>query len=135
MKISLSILEYEPELFKNIEKIKETSEFFQIIKLVETGMISHVHIDVMRPPMIEAKTAFHIDLIKKIYIYLHKKINLVMHLMVPQPLVIIQKINKFISKPKRDKVSIIIQVESSITSYHLFVSGEQKQYHKAGLER
>jgi pentose-5-phosphate-3-epimerase len=112
MQISLSILEYEPELLKNIKKIKETSEFSQITNLIDTEKISHVHIDVMRPPTIEDKNAFNIDLVKKIYLFLHKKISLAIHLMVPQPISIIHKINKFILKQKRLKISIIIQIES-----------------------
>jgi len=66
----------------------------------------------MRPPLIPGRTAFSIELIKKLYYALSQRISLAIHLMVPDPMLIIDKMNKFISRRKRAKVYVIIQRES-----------------------
>jgi len=108
MLISLSILEYESELSRNIDSLA----FLQILRLVETKKIHWIHIDVMRPPLIPNRTAFSIDLIKKLYHALSPRIPLAIHLMVPDPILIIDKMNKFVSRDERAKIFVIIQRES-----------------------
>jgi len=112
MLISLSILEYEPELSKHINNLSESLAFLQILQLVGTKRIHCLHIDVMRPPLIPDRTAFSIELIKELYHALSQKIPLAIHLMVPDPILIIDKIGKFISRRERANTSIIVQRES-----------------------
>ncbi|MBS7606417.1 MAG: hypothetical protein QW502_00025 [Candidatus Bathyarchaeia archaeon] len=112
MLISLSILEYESELSSNIDKLEDTEAFAKIVSLVRTGKLNSIHIDVMRPPMIPGESRFPIGLIKKLYEKLHGKIALTIHLMVDDPLNIINEINKFIVDENRANTMIILQVES-----------------------
>ncbi len=112
MLISLSILEYEPELSKNINSLENTKAFLEIMKLIETGEIHDIHIDVMRPPMIPNKNKFSIPLIRKLYEELCGKIPITLHLMVNDPFEIVNEANKFIEGKNRTEVTIIIQVES-----------------------
>jgi len=112
MLISLSILEYEPDLSNQVENIAESGALSKIVRLIQTGRIHRVHIDVMRPPVIPDKTKFSIDLMKQLYERLHRKIALEIHLMVKEPFQIIGKVNKFIPKQERAKTVIIIQRES-----------------------
>jgi len=112
MLISLSILEYEPNLSENINNLEKSEDFMNILRLVQTGKISFVHIDVMRPPMIPGKIKFPISLVRRLYEKLHDKVSLVMHLMVDDPLGMITKINEFISKEDRIRTTIILQVEA-----------------------
>lgn len=112
MLISLSILEYEPELSSNINKLEDTEAFAKIISLVQTGKLNSIHIDVMRPPMIPGRSRFPLGLIEKLYEKLHEKISLTIHLMVNDPLSIIEEINKFIVDENKANIIIIVQVES-----------------------
>jgi len=112
MLISLSILEYEPNLSENINNLEKSEDFMNILRLVQTGKISFVHIDVMRPPMIPGKIKFPISLVRRLYEKLHDKVSLVMHLMVDDPLGMITKINEFISREDRIRTTIILQVEA-----------------------
>lgn len=112
MLISLSILEYEPELSENMGEIKKTKAFNNIVKIVQTGKINSVHIDVMRPPMIPGKESFPVNLIKILFEELHRKIPLTIHLMVSDPIKMVEEINGFIPEEERRKTTIILQVES-----------------------
>lgn len=112
MLISLSILEYEPELSNNIDKLEYTEAFAKIVSLVQTEKLNSIHIDVMRPPMIPGKSRFPIGLIEKLYEKLHGKISLTIHLMVNDPLSIVEEINRFISDENRAEIIVILQVES-----------------------
>jgi len=112
MLISLSILEYERELLHHLDDLTRSKAFSQIIRLIQTGKIHAVHVDVMRPPMIPDKTTFPVDLIEKVYGELHERIPLVVHLMVEEPFLIVSKINEFADEKERRKMTIIIQVES-----------------------
>lgn len=112
MLISLSILEYEPELSRNIDGLKGSKAFSEIVKLVESGEIYDVHIDVMRPPMIPNKSKFSIPLIRKLYEELCGKIPITLHLMVNDPFEILNEVNKFIEENRRSEITVIIQVES-----------------------
>ncbi|HIE18403.1 TPA: hypothetical protein EYP75_01615 [Candidatus Bathyarchaeota archaeon] len=112
MFISLSILEYEQILSENIDILPKSPIFIQILKLIETGKISFIHIDVMRPPLIPNRITFPIKLIEKLYKMLHEKISLSFHLMVPDPILIVNKINRFIPKEDRAKTLVTIQRES-----------------------
>ena len=112
MLISLSILEYESELSENINSLENSRAFSEIMKLIETGEIHDVHIDVMRPPMIPNKSRFSIPLIRKLYEKLRGKIPITLHLMVSDPFEVINEVNKFIEEEDRAKITIIIQVES-----------------------
>ncbi|MEM1515718.1 MAG: hypothetical protein QXT26_07605 [Thermoproteota archaeon] len=110
--ISLSILEYEPELSKNINNLRESRAFINIIRLLKTGLISGVHIDVMRPPLIPNKSKFSVELIRRLYEELVGKTYLNIHLMTGNPLGIIKDINRFMTSDDRARITIIIQVES-----------------------
>jgi len=112
MKISLSILEYEPDLSRHTDNLAESEALSHIVQLTETGKIHRVHIDVMRPPMIPNRSAFSIELIQRLYEFLHSRIRLTAHLMVPDPFPIIEKMDKFIAEEKRRETVIIIQRES-----------------------
>ena len=112
MLISLSILEYESELPKHINDLSESLAFLQILQLAGTKRIHCLHIDVMRPPLIPDRTAFSIELIKELYHALSQKIPLAIHLMVLDPILIIDEIGKFISRRERANTSVIIQRES-----------------------
>ncbi|MBS7605839.1 MAG: hypothetical protein QXR62_00300 [Candidatus Bathyarchaeia archaeon] len=112
MSISLSILEYEPELSRRIDSLRESQAFTNIMKLIKTRRIDSIHIDAMRPPLIPDKTRFSIDLIRRLYEELKEEIPLNMHLMVSNPLEIIEDMNKFIKGENRGKVAVIVQVEA-----------------------
>jgi len=112
MAISLSILDYESDLSDHADNLAKSEALSKIEKLIQTGKIHRVHIDVMRPPMIPHKTAFSIELIRQLYEKLHEKILLAVHLMVNDPFPIIEKINEFIPKDERPETLIIIQRES-----------------------
>jgi len=112
MLIALSVLDYEPDLSNHIDNIAESESLSQIIRLIRTGKIHNVHIDVMRPPMIPHETKFSVKLIKRLYEELHKKIPLALHLMVKDPFPIIDEISRLIPKEDRAQTVIIIQVES-----------------------
>ena len=111
--ISLSILKYEPDL--HIDRIEDSKALSQILKLIQTGKVHDVHIDVMRLPMIPNQTRFPIPLIKNLYEALNTKILLVLHLMVKDPFPIIKQINKFVPFEKRGNMTIIMQLESFST--------------------
>ncbi|MEM2028663.1 MAG: hypothetical protein QXS05_04710, partial [Candidatus Bathyarchaeia archaeon] len=112
MLISLSILEYEPELSEKMSDLEKTKAFNSVMRLIKTGKIDSVHIDVMRPPMIPGKERFPVGLIRRLYEELHKEIPLVIHLMVSDPIRMVEEINGFIPEGKRGKITIILQVES-----------------------
>jgi len=112
MLISLSILEYESELSKRIDALSESSAFLRILELIRTKGIYCIHIDVMRPPLIPDRTAFSIELIKKLCYALRGRISLAIHLMVPDPILIIDDIDKFTSREERAEICVIIQRES-----------------------
>ncbi len=112
MLISLSILEYEPELSANMNSLEKSEGFSKMMRLVQTGRLHDIHIDVMRPPLIPNKSKFSISLIRKLYESLHEKIALTIHLMVPNPLEVTKKINEFIEEKDRKKITLIVQVES-----------------------
>jgi len=110
--ISLSILEYEDELSRDINNIEESRAFINIISLAKTGKIYSVHIDVMRPPMIPDKSKFPLSLIRKLYEKLIRRIRLDIHLMVDKPINLLEEINKFIARSDRANITTIVQVES-----------------------
>jgi ribulose-phosphate 3-epimerase len=110
--ISLSILEYEDELSRDVNNIEESRAFINIISLANTGKIYSVHIDVMRPPMIPDKSKFPLSLIRKLYEKLIGRIRLDIHLMVDKPINLLEEINKFIARGDRANITVIVQVES-----------------------
>lgn len=112
MSISLSILEYEPELSRRIDSLRESQAFINIMRLIKTGRIDSIHIDIMRPPLIPDKTKFSIDLVRRLYEELKEEIPLNMHLMTSDPFVIIGDMNRFIESEDREKVAVIVQVEA-----------------------
>ncbi|MBS7648101.1 MAG: hypothetical protein QXK89_01280 [Candidatus Bathyarchaeia archaeon] len=113
--ISLSILEYEPELSEKMDRLESSEAFMKIVKLIQTGKIRDVHVDVMRPPMIPGKNKFSTSLIKKLYEKLSDKVALTIHLMVSYPFEIIEEINRFIEPIDRAKITLILQVESFVS--------------------
>jgi len=136
MLISLSILEYEPELSKHINDLSESSAFLQILQLVGTKRVHSLHVDVMRPPLIPDRTTFSTDLIKELYHALSQKIPLAIHLIVPDPILIIDKIGKFISRGERANTSIIVQRESFDSeneTLKAFDLVREKGYGKVGI--
>ncbi|MCW4019955.1 MAG: hypothetical protein NWF14_01815 [Candidatus Bathyarchaeota archaeon] len=112
MMISLSILEYEPDLSEHADNLAESKALPQIDGLIRSGKIHRVHIDVMRPPMIPGKTKFSVELIRRLYEALHNRTLLAAHLMVPDPFPIVERINAFMPKEERLELLIIIQRES-----------------------
>ena len=112
MLISLSILEYEQDLSSNLGNLQRSQSFLQILKLIETEKLYCVHVDVMRPPLIPDRTAFSIRLIEELYHTLSGRIPLAIHLMVPDPLEIINKTSRFVPKKERLETLVIIQRES-----------------------
>jgi len=112
MMISLSILEYEPELSSRLDNISESRALSEIMGLIHSRKLYGIHIDVMRPPMIPDKTRFSIELIRQLYLRLHDETVLEIHLMVPDPRPLIREINRFVKKEERAKTPIIIQRES-----------------------
>ena len=112
MLVSLSILDYEPELASNIDGISECGAMKTILSLMKTGKINRVHIDVMRPPMIPKRTAFRTDLIRAVCESLRGKILLGAHLMVGDPYPIIEQLNAFVPRSERADFEIFIQRES-----------------------
>jgi pentose-5-phosphate-3-epimerase len=115
MLISLSILEYEPELSNYVNNITEAGSLSKILKIIDTGKIHRIHVDVMRPPMIPNEYTFPKKLIKMLYKELNKKVLLAFHLMVKDPFFIIKGINELIPQSKRTKTLVIIQRESYIS--------------------
>jgi len=112
MLISLSILDYEPELAAHLDNISESKSMITILGLIQTGKIQRVHIDVMKPPMIPKKTAFKIDLLHALYQSLKDNIPLASHLMVDDPYAIIEEMNMFILRKERSNFEIFVQRES-----------------------
>jgi len=105
-------LEYESELSGNIDKLESSKAFLSIMRLLETGKIHGIHIDVMRPPMIPDKSTFSINLIERLYEKLHDKTSFTIHLMVDNPLQVLREINKFVRNEDRANMTIVVQVES-----------------------
>ena len=112
MLISLSLLEYEPVLAKHVDDLAGSECLSKIIRLVQTGKIHRAHVDVMRPPMIPDTSNFSKDLMHRLYVELHEKVQLAYHLMVKEPSPLIEEINGFVPKEERAKTLIIIQRES-----------------------
>jgi len=104
--------------------------------MIGTKRIHCLHIDVMRPPLIPDRTAFSIELIKELYHALSQKIPLAIHLMVPNPLLIIDEIGRFISRRERANTSIILQRESfdsEIETLKAIGLVREKGYSKVGI--
>jgi len=112
MQISLSILEYESELSEQLSYLREPRALSEILRIIHSGKIYSVHIDIMRPPLIPDKTRFSVGLIRWLYSKLHDKIVLEIHLMTENPLSLIEEINEFIEEKERDKVVMILQREA-----------------------
>lgn len=112
MLISLSILEYEPDLLENVERLERSEAFAKIMRLIETGGVGCIHIDLMRPPMIPSRSKFPTELIRELYARLIKRICLSIHLMTNEPLKILEEMNDFIARVDRQKITVIIQVEA-----------------------
>ena len=112
MFISLSILEYEQNLSEHIDVLPKSPIFLQILRLIGTRKIRFVHVDVMRPPLIPNRVTFPIKLIEKLYEALHERIPLSIHLMVSDPISIVDEIGRFIPREDRAINQIIIQRES-----------------------
>jgi len=109
--ISLSILEYEESLLKNMDNLVNSRAFLSILKILRSKKVHCIHIDVMRPPMVP-KIKFPLALIKKLYEMLHDKVVLSIHLMTEDPLKIVEELNEFIPENKRDNIAVIVQVEA-----------------------
>ncbi len=112
MLVSLSILDYEQDLVANSSDVSKSKSMPLILDLIQTGIISRIHIDVMKPPMIPHRTAFPIELIKSLYKSLSDKIPLAAHLMVDNPYLFIEGICSFVPREKRETFEIFIQRES-----------------------
>ncbi|MEM2146299.1 MAG: hypothetical protein QW279_13125 [Candidatus Jordarchaeaceae archaeon] len=112
MLISLSILDYEPDLAAHLNNISESRSMSSISSLIETKTIERVHVDVMKPPMIPDKTTFPINLLRAVYENLKCSIPLAAHLMVNNPYPLIDDICSFMPKKERDDFVVFIQRES-----------------------
>jgi len=108
MPISVSILEYEQTLYENIDDISISPVFGHIIKMINTGKMGSIHLDIMRPPLIPNRIVFPIKLVEKICEKLRRRIPLSFHLMVPDPVIIIDEMNEFI--PKEDRIGSFVMI-------------------------
>ena len=113
--ISLSILEYERELSKRIGDLESSEAFSKIVQLVDSDMLYSLHIDVMRPPLIPDRSSFQLELIRDLYFLLHNKTVLEIHLMMNEPELLIQEINRFIKPRQRANIALIIQREAYVS--------------------
>ncbi len=111
-RISLSLLEYERDLPRRPSQRTRSESFARILKLIDSGKLYSLHIDVMRPPLIPDRSAFPIELVKQVYQEFHEKIVLEIHLMVKEPDLLVQEISKFVQQKERRKTSMIIQCEA-----------------------
>jgi len=109
---SLSLLEYESHLLKQLSYHKHSGVFSKILELVDSGKLYSLHVDVMRPPLIRNRSAFPIELIRGVYEDLYEKIILDIHLMVKEPESLVQEINEFIQPGEMTKTTMIIQQEA-----------------------
>ena len=109
MMLSLSILEYEPNLAQHMDNLEESDSFSEIIRLIRTNKLHRVHIDIMRPPMIPHRTTFSTDWIEQLYKRLHERILLAAHLMVLNPFPIIREMDRFI--PRNDRTDVVLTVQ------------------------
>lgn len=132
--ISLSILEYEEKLLKNVDNLENNETFLNLLKIVRSGRVHCIHIDVMRPPMVP-KIKFPPALIKRLYDALHDKVALSIHLMTKEPLKIVEEINKFIPEGERSNVALIVQVEAFDTEDEAIKALEtlKKFHYKVGI--
>jgi ribulose-phosphate 3-epimerase len=112
MLVSLSILDYEPELAAHVDDVSECGAMQTILSLIETGKVHRVHIDVMKPPMIPKRTAFKTDLIRAVCNNLRGRILLGVHLMVDDPYPIIEQMNAFVPRRERVDFEVFVQRES-----------------------
>ena len=110
--ISLSILGYEKELSKKTGKLENSKEFSKILRLINSGLLYSMHIDIMRPALIDDRSSFSIELIKDLCIHLQKKIRIEFHLMVYNPIFFIREINELVDKKEMKDVFFIIQREA-----------------------
>lgn len=108
---SLSLLEYESDLLKQLNHLAHSIVFSKILELVNSGKLYSLHIDVMRPPLIPNRSAFPTELIRKMYENFHERIILDIHLMANDPEVLVQKISDFIEPQQRPETTTIIQRE------------------------
>lgn len=109
--ISLSILEYEPELANQIGRLSESEAFLKISRLVGSSKLNSIHIDVMRPPLIPRKFAFPTVLIRQLYEEFHKKVTFAIHLMTRDPDPVIEEVNRFIDVKEKPKIPVILHRE------------------------
>ena len=112
MAISLSILGYESKLSRMLNNLEGSRAFSEIVRMVKSGMLHSLHIDVMRPNLIPGRTRFQTDLIKELYERLGGEIPFRIHLMMKEPLRLLEEINRFIGAELRRDVSVILQREA-----------------------
>ena len=85
MKICLSILEFERELSRNVENIKNSQHLALVKELVDSDMIYRLHLDVMRPSLIPNRTVYSSELLEALYLSLSGMVLLEFHLMAKNP--------------------------------------------------
>ena len=112
MPISVSILEYERVLYRDVEDISSSLIFSHIMNMINTGKMESIHLDIMRPPLIPDRIVFPIKLVEKIYGTLWRRIPLSFHLMVSNPIIMVDEMNKFIPRKDRIENSVAIHRES-----------------------
>jgi len=112
MSISLSVLGYEPELSTMLDNLEESRAFSEIVRMVKSGWLHSLHIDVMRPDLIPGRTRFRIDLIRQLYERLGGEIPFRVHLMMKEPLRLLEEMNTFVCGRLRREVSVILQREA-----------------------
>jgi len=110
--ISLSILAYEEEMRKQVGSIARSRPFYAIKELVEWGGLHSLHLDVMRPSLIRNRTVFSIELIHELHQHFGKTINMDIHLMTKEPILLMKEISNFIEPHSRPNISATTQLEA-----------------------
>ncbi len=110
--ISLSLLEYESELSRNQDNLFQSRSAYDIERLVKTGSLYALQLDIMRPPFIASKYAFSMSLVSKLCAAFSSRIALEAHLMARDPLHLVEQFNGFISRSDHGRLTVTMHREA-----------------------
>lgn len=97
MQVSLSILEYEGNLRDSIDTIKG---------LVDTGLVRELHVDIMGDPFVPGRDAFSLDNLRLLCREFNSVIGLDFHLMVRNPIGLIDEIDKLMCEKYLSNITV-----------------------------
>ncbi|MGQ9781361.1 MAG: hypothetical protein ACUVQ8_03790 [Nitrososphaeria archaeon] len=97
---------------KQLDHVRRSDSYHIIGALVESGRLRGLHVDVMRPSLIQNRTVFPIELIKKLYQYFNRRTEMDLHLMARGPTDIVKEMNSIIGFDSRSNTSVTIQLEA-----------------------